>query len=511
MALRSGGEGEGLMLKSGRCFFPLFWAFLFLLGGHKAVSQEIDKGEFNPEHVYSVEQLREDFLLLRTALEEAHAGLYYYSSKDEMDKLFDSVFESLDQPLTEPDFYRHIALLTAGINDGHTRILYSRPFDEYLSAEPVLFPLNLVFIEDKTYVSRNYSEIEDIVEGGEILSIDGHPMDDILVKMLPYIPSDGHIQTSKLNFLRSTENFGRLYSLLFKRGSSFTIDYRSPEDGKRKRIRVAGKNAGDINRIFQERYPEAAQTPPPIELDYRGDVAVLTIRTFSSRPYRTAGLSFASFLKEAFQELAEKGTQNLIIDMRNNGGGEDHYGKILCSYLIDKPFLYYKHLELAGNEVSFSEYTDSPTLNRMLKANVVENERGQYLLRKHPNLGEQEPLQPTFGGHVYVLLNGGSFSATGETTSVMHFHQKAVFVGEECGAGYYGNTSGLMPTLTLPHTGLRIRIPMFRYVMAVSDYPHPDRGIIPDYPVQRSIEDYLSGRDTELEFVLDLIEKNKGL
>jgi hypothetical protein len=489
-----------------KCFLSLF---LFLWSGLSAVSLHIQEGNFDPEKVYSVEQIREDFLLLRTALEEAHAGLYYYSSKEEMDRLFESVFESLDRPQTEPEFYRRIARLTAGINDGHTRILNSRPYDEYLSEKSILIPLNLVFIEDKAYILRNYSEDESFVEGGEILSIDGHPMSEILGKILPFVPSDGQVQTSKYMQLRSTVNFGRMYFLLFGKSSFFRIEYKSPEDGQIKEVRLAGKNAGEINRIFQERYPDAAKTPPPIERGYRGDVAVLTIRTFSSGPYRNAGLTFNSFLEETFQELAEKGTQNLIIDLRNNGGGEDHYGKILCSYLIDKPYFYYKYLEVSKNEVSFTEFTDSPTLNRMLKANTVENERGKFNLRKHPNLGEQKPLQPTFKGRVYVLINGGSFSATGETTSVMHFHKRAIFIGEECGAGYYGNTSGLMPALTLPHTGLRIRIPMFRYVMAVSGYAYPDRGIIPDYPVQRPIEDFLSGKDTELEFILDLIEKKK--
>ncbi len=80
---------------------------------------------------------------------------------------------------------------------------------------------------------------------------------------------------------------------------------------------------------------------------------------------------------------------------------------------------------------------------------------------------------------------------------------------EESGAGYYGNTSGLMPTLTLPHTKLRVRIPMVRYYMAVSGYDYPDRGIFPDYPFTRTIEDHLNSKDTEMDYVLSLIEKQK--
>jgi hypothetical protein len=125
----------------------------------------------------------------------------------------------------------------------------------------------------------------------------------------------------------------------------------------------------------------------------------------------------------------------------------------------------------------------------------------------HPNLGEQKPIPPIFKGKIYVLTNGNSFSGTGECTSLIHFHKKAVFIGEECGAGYYGNTSGFMPTLTLPNTKIRIRIPMIRYTMSVSGFPR-DRGIIPDHQVSPTIEDLLNQKDTVLEFTIDLIKND---
>ena len=61
---------------------------------------------------------------------------------------------------------------------------------------------------------------------------------------------------------------------------------------------------------------------------------------------------------------------------------------------------------------------------------------------------------------VAILIDGGSFSATGETTSAFHYYKKAVFLGEECGAGYYGNTSGFMVTATLPASRLQVRVPL---------------------------------------------------
>jgi len=487
----------------------LFVLFLICQATGILGSIQSEKEPIDPSKVYSVEQLQVDFRIFRTALEEAHSGLYYYSSKEEMNSLFDSVSGRLDSPMNEAEFFRHLTLMVAGINDGHTSVVHSGPFDKYLSGEPILMPFNLRFIGGRAYIFRNYSEDEDFLVGGEVAAINELPVSEILEKMLAYIPSDGLIRTSKYLRLQSTAYFGRLYYLLFGKTTSFTVEYIPLEGNTKKVITAAGLNADEINRRFEERYPGASANLPPIVLDYRRDVAVLTVRTFSDGPYRTAGLSFPAFLKKTMEELSEKKTRHLIIDLRDNGGGADMNGKLLFCYLIDNPYKYYKYLEVNRNELSFLEHTDSPDLNRMLKARTKENERGKYDVLMHPNLGEQKPLQPTFRGRVYVLINGGSFSASGETTSLMHFYKRAVFVGEECGAGYYGNTSGIMPTLTLPHTKIRIRIPMVRYVMAVSGYDFPDRGIIPDYSFSRTIEDHLKGTDSELEFVLDLIGKQE--
>ena len=46
-------------------------------------------------------ELREDFDLMRAALEEAHSGLYRYSTKAEMDRVFDAQRAKLNRPMTE--------------------------------------------------------------------------------------------------------------------------------------------------------------------------------------------------------------------------------------------------------------------------------------------------------------------------------------------------------------------------------------------------------------------------
>jgi hypothetical protein len=483
---------------------------VLLLGGFSAGTANFgltsqDVGSVS-EKKYSVEELQEDFSLLRTALEEGHAGLYFYSSPEDMDRLFDSMAEKLTKPMTEPEFHRFLAYVVARVNDGHTSIRSSATYQVYLNHQPLL-PFNLRFIQNKAYLFRNYSELPKLAMGGEVVSINGRTMPEILKEMLRYIPSDGHIESSKYRRLESTQYFGELYVLLYGVTTSFDIVYLPPEDPSLQKISVEGVRSGSIDRIFQKRYPQANLSRPPMELDYRDDVAILTIRTFSDGPFRSSGIAYPTELRKAFQEMDEKGIERLIVDLRGNGGGADLNGRLLVSYLLDKPFMYYTHLEVNRDSFSFVEFTDAPELGEDLKKRLRGNDKGTYDVRFHPNLGERKPMQPGFRGRVLVLIDGRSFSASGECTSILHFKRRAEFVGEECGSGYYGNTSGMMPQLTLPHTRLRLRLPMVRYHMAVSGYADRNRGIIPDYPFSPSISDLLEDRDTELEYALDLFRK----
>jgi len=206
----------------------LIWTFI---GIQSSASQESKKVPFDPAKKYTTEQLQEDFTLLRTALEEAHAGIYFYTPKEKMDSLFDHLIAGLDHPITELEYYGYLAPLIAEINDGHTGMMFSKDYEKYLQNQPILMPFKLLFIDGKTFLFRNYSEYGDVELGGEVVSINGHSMSEILEKMLAVQPSDGHNVTSKFRRLENTTTFGRGYTRFYGITTSFHIVYLSPTDG----------------------------------------------------------------------------------------------------------------------------------------------------------------------------------------------------------------------------------------------------------------------------------------
>jgi len=464
-------------------------------------SGNLIENAFDPRKTYPAEALKEDLRTLWNILEEGHAGLDRYTPGDVLKESFNRAMNGLAGPMTELDFYVRLLPLVAAIKDGHTRAQLSPEAAAYLDAQPVFFPFGLRFLEDKTYVVRNLSPNPAIKEGAELLSINGRPMTDVLPELVSLIPSDAGIRTRPVRQLEFPATFGRLLALRFGLPASYRVRLRPSRGGAIQEVTVPGISGKDVVRILHERYPDAARRAPLYELTFRGGTAVLTIRAFADEEEK-GSLRYPEFLRASFRVLEERGTAGLVIDLRHNGGGRDEYAKLLFAHIMDRPFAYYSALETKKDRYDLFRFTDESRTNQEEFAKqVTRNARGWFDVTGHPNSGVQQPEEPRFAGRVAMLIGGLSFSATGETTSMFHFHKKAVFFGEECGAGYYGNTSGFSVLATLPRTRIQVRIPLVIYTMAVDGYPR-DRGLVPDVPVTPTIEDVQAGRDPVMERAL---------
>jgi C-terminal processing protease CtpA/Prc len=275
-------------------------------------------------------------------------------------------------------------------------------------------------------------------------------------------------------------------------------------DGKERDLEVAGLPLGELEKRMG---PLRTQPVGPLlSLRFDGEVAVLTVRSFGPRTLSGSGLNYPDFLTQAFQTLLEKKTESLIIDVRDNGGGNDEYGLMLYAHLAPAPFYYYDRLQMNKEKSEFLPRTINPDTNRPLTPLRLD-EKGRWVRTDHPNLGLKPPREPVFAGRVFILENGRSFSATGEFMTAVYANKRGVFIGEESGAGITGNTSGIMIGVKLDHSGIVVSIPMVGYYMAGDHGPRPERGILPDHEVIPTVEDILAGRDPVMEFALALARR----
>lgn len=418
--------------------------------------------------------LRKDFLIFRDSLEKVHPALYRYTSKNEMNKLFDSCYFSIQEGMTTVQFFMTLRFLASAIGDGHISCNLPRELIVEQFQNSTVFPFRLHFVKEQAFIFCD-SEKE-FYQGTEITIIDGKPVNEIRKLLFNYLFSDGRIESSKYwNFNGTEPNFQFLYYWLYGNKPQFKISYNTKDDVTETTVINAAVLKG--NSCFNDRKPIENYLSLEIKAN---NTALLTIKTFDMNRLNQEDIFLKNFLDSAFAEIKAKRIKQLIIDVRNNGGGEDSNGSLLYSYLTNKPFAYYSSLETVSYK--FPE-------------------------EAHPNLKIQQPQKNNFSGKCYFLINGKSFSTTSEFCAIAKTNRRGKFIGEETGGGYYGNTGGELEKVTLPATKITVVIPRRKYVLAVRQQKFKDRGVIPDYEVIPGINDIFSNKDVQLAYTLKLTEK----
>jgi len=458
-------------------------------------------------------EMQSDFDFLRHALEEAHPGLYRYSTQAEMDRGFEAERAKLNQAMPKSDFEVVVAETLAMIRCGHTSM---NPDDEFKAAvrNARTFPLRVKLEGPKLMVVLNDTPADATIRPGmELLEINGQTGADIVNCFRQVLPADADIETGKAHDIAG--RFHTYHWWLIERSEEFTVKARD-DAGRVVVTKLAGVT--DVERKGNRN---------PVN-----DAMLAGVSTVMGWPAENAGLrflrgpevaeirlkyfvggDFPKWVEETFKTLREKGTKTLIIDLRGNGGGEDEYGAMLVGYLTDKPFRYFDRIHMKTLSPSFKEHLSwSAEEEARLREGTVVDPAGGYLLtpKMHSCLAVQQPGKYPFLGKVIVLIEGGTFSTAADFCAVVHHLKRATFVGEETGGGYYGNNSGMMPTLTLPNSKVGIRLPMYEYWNAVPGYAGKRRGTIPDRVVELKTADVLRGVDTQLEFALKLAAGGEG-
>lgn len=457
--------------------------------------------------ILPVNQLKEDFDSLRNALEEAHAGLYRFSSKSETDRRFNRFRKRLKEPMSQHEFYGFLSEVVAGIRDGHLRLDYDEA-DMASRPAPLLFPFRVLIEGSRMTVLSNDTKTDSTIRPGmQILSINGRSITDISRAILPKLRADGYIETGKKR--RLERSFSQNYFLFSDPTSTFVIRAKDSTGrivktsikGVPNPEREANRNQNPVNEPVLSLTKQLEGAPDNLSLRFVTDsVASLRIRLF-------VGEQFTKEIDSIFALLNERQTKVLILDLRGNGGGLDHLGAHLISKFMDKPFRYLDRIHARVLIPSFADWKQKPPVD--LINGTEKDPNGGYLLKPQLNssLAEQLPSPRPFTGKLIVLIDGITFSTASDVSALLRHLTKAVFVGEESGGTYEGNTSALHAIRKLPHSKFNARIHLWELWNAVPAPKNKGRGTMPDYPVERKAADWLRGNDTQWEFALKLSER----
>ena len=435
--------------------------------------------------------LKADFNIFRKTIEEAHPGIYWYASKKDMDAYFDSVYASIDKSINDIDFYKLMMNVAAHLRCVHTSISLSRERERAAASHLELLPFDVIIVNNKAYISESFDSSLPIEF--EIQNINDLPVGQIVQKMLEIIPTDGYNTTNKYQLL-NRGLFRRAYALLMPSSDTFNID--GIDTGRHsRRVKVAAI-APDFNRP-----PTPAENPISWQLRDHDYTAILNLRSFELN----AG-EFSRRIDSFFTQVHNRKISRLIIDLRNNGGGNNVNVSELYSYCADSPFFHLRRTEASRQPLSYRNYVINISEYDNLRARLAND--SSYEIVQYPGRRLREPISVNhFDGKLIVLVNGATLSAASELAALVRGNKRGTVIGEETGGCYYGSTGGSYLTLLLPNSRLRARIPAIRIFTAVPEdfkqQPH-GRGVLPDFPVSYSIKDLLTGRDKVMEMAATL-------
>ncbi|MBR5657236.1 MAG: peptidase [Prevotella sp.] len=152
----------------------------------------------------------------------------------------------------------------------------------------------------------------------------------------------------------------------------------------------------------------------------------------------------------------------LIVDVRENGGGNSRNGDRIAEYLI-------KH--------------------------DCKNWMGEQLTMN----------KNCFKGQVYVLMGPNSFSAAETFLVELKESGDVVLVGEPSA----GDMGGVILPYKTSH-GVCFRLPVMNHITTPGGHPTEGKAIQPHRVVHQTIKDFMDGKDTQIEYVLWLIKVAKA-
>jgi len=416
--------------------------------------------------VFSRADLLEDFdrfadiLLTRNPLE--------FADKGEITQFIRQQREVLRDGMSEFDFYRILTPIVVKVRCGHTGIFLSPTEETRLRSSQRYFPVLVRIAAGRLFVISPLGS-EELQPGNEISAINGRPSAEIIARICDNITADGANVTRKTYV--ASRLFNDLYSLFIDDHPDFRVEYRDAARGASSAVDLEGISKATLER-------EAAGAGFPYGLPEQGpafsfstspvgdsEAAVLKIRTF----FFPAGRSdYEAFIDRCFASLAEKNIRALVLDLRGNWGGDPEASSYVFARLISMPARYFEE--------------GTPLYGALTKP--------------------VPPAPNAFTGKLLVLADGACFSSTGHLCSLLRFHGRGLFVGEETGGSW--TTTDASQDYRLPRTGMRLHSSNAAFRTAVTGLP-VGRGIMPDREATAEIGDILTGRDLAMELVMRMI------
>ncbi len=433
---------------------------------------------------------RADLDSLYRSLQSAHYDLFAHRSKPEYDALFRELSSRLPAAASRLDLIRAFQPFVAYGNIGHARLEF--PIVEYVQAAGeggTVLPFDIRVAGDRVFVTHSYLQNSRIQPGVELLAFDDEPIGKVVERVSRYVSGERpymvHAQLERF--------FPRW--LWLDQGSigELRVSARRGEESFVETIH--GMPIGEVEPLKSE-WTEA--------LSGR-EVRFLDASTAYLRPgpfYNVDGgdsmdpASFRQFIDDAFRKILDAKPATLIIDVRDNPGGDNSFSDLMVAWFADRPFRFSDDFSIKASseirqqfEKQIAASTDEDGIVEQMYRAVKDRKDGEIVPIELPRVS---PRPERFEGDVFLLVNRHSYSNAASLAGMLQDYGFAKIIGEETADLPTSYASSAQ--FTLPNSGIVVTYPKGYFVRPNGD--ESVRGAIPDFEIPAAV--FLEGHDAVL-------------
>lgn len=391
------------------------------------------------------EQWREDLRFMASEMRARHKNLFHATTREEFDAAVGRLHERIPK-LARHEILVEMMRLAASVGDGHTHM--------GLGQDPRLgfrrYPVRLYFFREGLYV-RGAAPEHARLAGARVLKIGHATAEEAYRAVLSVTPRDNEmgarsvapfllVTPEVLHALRLVEDMERARFTFEVEGKSVEVELKP---GPQEQQITWGVPAGWTDARDGSRPAPLWMRAPedPFWFEYLKDERALYVQYNAVADKQSE--TVADFFRKVYAFADANAVERLIIDVRNNGGGNNY-------------------------------------LNRPI---IVETIKAQKLNRR---------------GRLFVITGRQTFSAAQNFVNEMEKYTNALFVGEPTGArpNHYGDAA----RITLPHSQITVRASTLWWQDLDPRDSRP--WTPPQIAADLSAEDYRAGRDPALAAAL---------
>lgn len=439
-----------------------------------------------PATRYSPEVVRADFDELYQRLRESHYDLYARRSRAEYDRLHATLRASFDQPLDAQQVAIRFQRFVAFGRIAHARIDFPRAaFERWRQDGGKLFPLAVRVVGGRLYVTENLSAVKALVPGDEIVAVEATPAGAWLQRVTAPLSADNaYMANTMLEF-----SLPRLVWLDAGGPAAMSLRVRHA-DGKEQTLSVPLRTLEDLN-AERERQPKVHELSWEAREHRMLEHGIAYLRpgpfyeSDPNAPNPWDPRAFSEFLDKAFRSFEKAGARSLLIDLRDNPGGDNSFSDLMLNWFATRPYRFASSFRIKVSEAAVASNArrlqlagNDPDATSARLAAAYEGRRPGDRVDFDIPLA-QPRKDERFEGKVYVLINRHSYSNTVMVAATVQDYGFGTVLGEE--TSDLATTYGAMEEFTLSRTGVTVGFPKARIVRPSGSLD--DRGVVPDIAI----------------------------